>query len=115
VGASVRVLLAGLVALDLLYRQVAYRFIRRSDDASIVLEAQHLLRGNWNLRGWILTPDNFRPSEALWYVPAVARAGSVLRLLYEVPAAVYALAVGRPPERSRRARTADGERRARRP
>jgi len=92
VGTVVLVLL-GIAALDAVYLQVAYRFIRTSDDARIVLEAQDLLRGNWNLRGWVLTSDNFWPSEALWYVPAVARAGLALPPLYQIPALVYALLV----------------------
>ncbi|HLN14972.1 MAG TPA: hypothetical protein VK587_17370 [bacterium] len=83
----------GVAALDAAYLQVAHRFIRTSDDARIVLEAQDLLRGNWNLRGWVLTSDNFWPSEALWYVPAVARAGPVLALLFQLPSLVYALLV----------------------
>ena len=64
-----------------------------SDDATGVLEAEAVLRGNVLLRGWTLSNVSFVTTDLPFYVAGVAMAGMRSSLLRDVPVAVYIAAV----------------------
>lgn len=80
-----------VAALAVTYSHASLRFPRYSDDARIVLEGQDLLQGNWNLRGWILSSDNFWLTEAPVYALGVAIRGTALSLTHDIPGLIYAI------------------------
>jgi hypothetical protein len=84
---------AVLVALSLLYTQIARTVPANSDDASIVLEAADVLHGNSWLHGWTLANESFFTLDLPFHLIDVAWHGVRPRVMREVPAVVYALTV----------------------
>jgi hypothetical protein len=83
----------GLIALGMLTAQVAKPYPVSSDDATGVLEAATVLRGNVLLSGWTVSNISFLATDLPYYVAGVALKGVSPALLREVPSAVYAVAV----------------------
>ena len=86
--------LATLIALAFLTANVAIAYPVSSDDATGVLEAASVLRGNLLLTGWTVSNISFVTTDLPFYVAGVAMKGLDPALLREVPSAVYAVAVG---------------------
>lgn len=84
---------AGLVALGWVTAGVARAYAVSSDDATGVLEAEAVLRGNPLLRGWTLSNVSFVATDLPFYLAAVAARGVRPALLRDVPAGVYVAAV----------------------
>ena len=91
--ALIAVGLIGLVAIAVLTPRVARVYPVSSDDATGVLEAEAVLRGNVILRGWTLSNVSFVTTDLPFYVAGVAIAGMRSSLLRDVPVAVYIAAV----------------------
>jgi hypothetical protein len=87
------VALVGLCAIAVLTPGVARVYAVSSDDATGVLEAEAVLRGNVLLRGWTLSNVSFVTTDLPFYVAGVAMAGMRPSLLRDVPVAVYLAAV----------------------
>lgn len=84
---------AWLVALPVLTSRVARAYPVSSDDATGVLEAVAVLRGNVMLRGWWLSGVSFTTVDLPFYVAAVALWGQLPALLRDVPVGIYTAAV----------------------
>jgi hypothetical protein len=84
----------GLMALGFLTARVAKAYPVSSDDATGVLEAASVLRGNPLLGGWTVSNVSFVTTDLPFYIAGVAIKGVDPSLLREVPSAVYAVAVG---------------------
>ena len=87
------VALIGLCAIAVFTPRVARVYPVSSDDATGVLEAEAVLRGNVLLRGWTLSNVSFVTTDLPFYVAGVAIAGMRPSLLRDVPVAVYIAAV----------------------
>lgn len=92
--ASVALGAVGLVAVGVLTAMVARAYPVSSDDATGMLEAASILRGNLLLAGWKVSNVSFVATDLPYYVVAVALRGMDPSLLRDVPSAVYAVAVG---------------------
>ena len=93
--AAVAVLaLAGLPALGLLTARVALAYPVSSDDATGMLEAASVLRGNPLLKGWTVSNISFWTTDLPFYVAGVSLKGLDPALLRQVPSAIYAICVG---------------------
>jgi hypothetical protein len=84
---------AALVAVALLTARVALVYPVSSDDATGVLEAASVLRGNLLLSGWTVSNISFVTTDLPYYIVGVAIRGLNPSLLREVPSAIYAVAV----------------------
>jgi hypothetical protein len=96
-GARAAVLALGplvLVAIALLTARVAIAYPVSSDDATGVLEAAAVLRGNLLLTGWTVSNISFVTTDLPFYIAGVAIKGLNPTLLRDIPSAVYAVAVG---------------------
>jgi hypothetical protein len=91
--AGITVALIGLSAIAVLTPRVARVYPVSSDDATGVLEAEAVMRGNVLLRGWTLSNVSFVTTDLPFYVVGVAIHGMRSSLLREVPVAVYIAAV----------------------
>ena len=91
--AGIVVGLIGLGAIIVLTPRVARVYPVSSDDATGVLEAASVLRGNVLLRGWTLSNVSFTTTDLPFYVAGVAINGMRPSLLRDVPVAVYVAAV----------------------
>jgi hypothetical protein len=87
-------LVVGLLSLGVLTARVARVYPVSSDDATGVLEAASVLRGNPLLSGWTVSNVSFVMTDLPFYVVGVAIRGLKPSLLRDVPSAVYAVAVG---------------------
>ena len=85
--------LAGLVLIGALTARVALVYPVSSDDATGILEAASVLRGNVLLQGWTVSNISFVMTDLPFYVAGVAIRGIHPSLLRDVPSAVYAIAV----------------------
>jgi hypothetical protein len=83
----------GLCAIALFTPRVARVYPVSSDDATGVLEAEAVLRGNVLLRGWTLSNVSFVTTDLPFYVLGVTTLGMRPSLLRDVPVAVYMAAV----------------------
>ena len=86
-------MLIGLGAIIVLTPRVARVYPVSSDDATGVLEADAVLRGNLLLRGWTLSNVSFTTTDLPFYIAGVAMNGMRASLLRDVPVAVYVVAV----------------------
>ena len=86
--------LLGFVALAFLTAWVAVAYPVSSDDATGVLEAAAVLRGNVLLTGWTVSNISFVTTDLPFYIAGVAIKGLNPSLLRDVPSFVYAVAVG---------------------
>ncbi len=86
--------LIGLAVIAVLTPRVARVYPVSSDDATGILEADAVLRGNVLLRGWTLSNVSFTTTDLPFYVAGVALNGMRPSLLRDVPVAVYMAAVG---------------------
>ena len=86
--------LVALVALAILTARVAIAYPVSSDDATGVLEAASVLRGNLLLTGWTVSNISFVTTDLPFYIVGVAIKGLNPSLLRDVPSVVYAVAVG---------------------
>jgi hypothetical protein len=86
--------LMGLAALGLFTARVARAYPVSSDDATGMLEAASVLKGNLLLKGWTVSNISFVTTDLPFYVIAVALKGLDPSLLRDVPSALYAVAVG---------------------
>ena len=93
-AAGVALVLLGLVGIGVLTARVAKAYPVSSDDATGVLEASSVLRGNLLLKGWTVSNISFVTTDLPFYVVGVALKGLNPSLLRDVPSAVYAVAVG---------------------
>jgi hypothetical protein len=102
--AAIVVAVIGLCAIAALTPRVARVYPVSSDDATGVLEADAVLRGNVLLRGWTLSKVSFVTTDLPFYVAGVAAIGMTPSLLRDVPIAIYiaAVAVGAALARGRR-------------
>jgi hypothetical protein len=91
--AGILVALIGLCAIAAFTPRVARVYPVSSDDATGVLEADAVLRGNVFLSGWTLSNVSFVTTDLPFYVAGVAIAGMRPSLLRDVPVAVYMAAV----------------------
>jgi hypothetical protein len=91
--AGITVVLIGLSAIAVWTPRVARVYPVSSDDATGVLEAEAVLRGNVLLRGWTLSNVSFVTTDLPFYVVGVAIHGMRSSLLRDVPVAVYLGAV----------------------
>ncbi len=85
--------LFGVIVLGLLTARVAKVYPVSSDDATGVLEATAVLRGNPLLMGWTVSNISFVTTDLPFYVAGVAVNGVKPSLMRDVPSAVYAVAV----------------------
>ena len=85
--------LIGLGAITVLTPRVARVYPVSSDDATGVLEADAVLRGNVLLRGWTLSNVSFTTTDLPFYIAGVAIYGMRPSLLRDGPVAVYMVAV----------------------
>ncbi len=76
---------AGLLALGLLTAQVALAYPVSSDDATGVLEAASVVRGNPLLKGWTVSNISFWTTDLPLYVAGVALKGLDPALLHRFP------------------------------
>src|SRR3954468_16510285 len=90
----VALVLAGLLSLWFVTARVAKAYPVSSDDATGMLEASSVLRGNLLLRGWTVSNVSFAATDLPYYVAGVAVRGLHPALLRDVPSAVYTVAVG---------------------
>lgn len=75
-----RVAIGGLLLAALVVPVVlTWRSPRNSDNATVPLAALDLLRGNWRLHDWLLTPDNYVPTD-------IAAAAGVIAVFGAAPA-----------------------------
>jgi hypothetical protein len=93
-AAGVALALLALVGIGVLTARVAKAYPVSSDDATGVLEASSVLRGNLLLTGWTVSNISFVTTDLPFYVVGVALKGLNPSLLRDVPSAVYAVAVG---------------------
>jgi hypothetical protein len=102
--AAIVVAAIGLSAIAAFTPRVARVYPVSSDDATGVLEADAVLRGNVLLRGWTLSKVSFVTTDLPFYVAGVATFGSKPSLLRDVPIAIYiaAVAVGAALARARK-------------
>ncbi len=84
---------AALLLLFLVYNHLGAQLVHNSDNAEIVLASQDILRGNWNLHGWTLGPDNEWTLDQGFYTVAMAFRGATPALMHEVPAALFAILI----------------------
>jgi hypothetical protein len=84
---------AWLAALLVFGARVARVYEVTSDDATGVLEAEAVLRGNFLLRGWWLSGASFAATDLPFYVAGLALLGPDPSLLRDVPVVLYAVAV----------------------
>ncbi|MDA8217215.1 MAG: hypothetical protein M0Z94_06300, partial [Dehalococcoidales bacterium] len=75
------------------YYHAAQTIPRNADNASIALEGQDLLAGNWNLSGWSLPPDTFWLTDIPFYALGARLFGLGPFLMDAVPAFIHGLAV----------------------
>ncbi len=68
--------------------------VYNSDNASAVFIARDILRGNWNLRGWMIPIDNFTTTDILFYLPLVAWKGISVRVIQGVAIAMLTSITG---------------------
>ncbi len=73
----------------LISRIVSYN----ADDASILLEAQSMLHGNYIMRGWYMPTDNFLTIDIPLYTLGLRLGFSPTALLHIVPSLLYTLVV----------------------
>jgi hypothetical protein len=92
--AGIVLVLTGLAAIAVLTPRVARVYPVSSDDATGILEADAVLRGNVLLRGWTLSNVSFTTTDLPFYIAGVALNGMRPSLLRDVPVAVYMAAVG---------------------
>ncbi len=79
---------AAMLLLFLVYNHFGSQLIHNSDNAEKVLAAQDMLRGNWNLHGWTLGPDNFWTLDLTVFAVVMAFRGATPAIMHEVPAAI---------------------------
>jgi hypothetical protein len=82
-----------LCALPVVTARVARAYPVSSDDATGVLEAVSVLRGNILLSGWSLSSASFAFTDLPFYVAGVALLGQSPGLLRSVPAVIYSVVV----------------------
>lgn len=75
------------------YLLISRIVIYNSDDASIILEAQSMVHGNFILRGWYMPADNFLTIEIPLYTLGRLLGFSMTSLLHIIPALLYTLVV----------------------
>jgi hypothetical protein len=75
------------------YLLISRTVIYNSDNASIILEAQSMLHGNYFLRGWYMPTDNFLTIEIPLYTLGRLLGFSMTSLLHIIPALLYTLVV----------------------
>jgi hypothetical protein len=88
VGWTVAALVGALGLYVLLYSISVHAVAPDSDGASVVLEGQAMLHGNFLLNGWSLSFDSFWLIDALWNLLAVLVYGLHPAVLHAVPAAI---------------------------
>lgn len=79
--------------LFLLYLSISRTVVYNSDNASIVLEAQAILRGNIVLHGWYLPTDTYLTLDLPFYVLGLLLGFSGNSLLHIIPAGFYTVDV----------------------
>jgi hypothetical protein len=75
------------------YLLISRTVVYNSDDASIILEAQSMLNGNFILHGWYVPTDNFLTIEIPLYALGLLLGFSTSSLLHIIPSLLYILIV----------------------
>lgn len=88
-------LLLLFIVLSLVYTGISIKngYNVHSDAASIILETQDILEGNILLSGWNLSTVSFYTTDILLYILMSIFFGPTSKLLYVVPAIIYAAIV----------------------
>ncbi|KHL92664.1 hypothetical protein QW71_27960 [Paenibacillus sp. IHB B 3415] len=73
------------------FNKLSWRAMPNSDYASIILEAQSFLKGNFILKNWSLTNISFYTTDLPFYVIAMFFEGFTPKLMHHVPALIYTL------------------------
>ncbi len=85
------IILGGL--LFTMYLLISRIVLYNADDASILLEAQSMLRGNYIMSGWYMPTDNFLTIDIPFYALGLKLGFSPIALLRIVPSLLYTLVI----------------------
>ena len=91
-GKLIGIILGGSV-LFILYLLISRIVSYNSDDASIILEGQAVMRGNLIMRGWYVPADNFLTIDIPLYALGLLLGFSKSSLLQIIPSLLYTLVV----------------------